>query len=345
MNERLDYIDTAKGIGIFLVVVYHHLLGAEYINHWISSFHMPLFFMITGFLYGFRNDFSKPVRSFAVQKFKGLMYPFITLSCVVILWNAFFYNVLFFSVVPENNTLEIFLFTITTYGYHAFWFVPCLFYSSIIFYLLRKNYLHHWIWMMIAMFAVVFTVMSGADVFTYYPVKFFVRILIGLMFIYIGYLFFRLLSKIQKNWKMVFQMVTGLIFVGSFIGYYLFSEMFPFINIGVCHIEKPVIYLLLAFSNSAFIILLSQYISNKVLAFLGKNSIIILAFHMDLTIEIAWLIEGRIPWNINIVFQSFLVVIIELAMLVVMILLINRFIPFLYQYHKLPFLKSEGKSS
>lgn len=337
MNRRLGYIDTAKGIGIILVVIYHHLLGADYINNWISSFHMPLFFMITGYLYAFRDDCSKPVGVFIVQKLKGLMYPFVTLSFIVILWNAFFYNVLFPSITPENNSLEIFLLTITTYGYHALWFVPCLFYSSVVFYVLRKHRLIHCIWAVIVTFAVAFSVVPGADIFKFYPVRFFVRILIGLMFIYFGYLFFILLSKIPKRWQFIILIVSGLVSVLSFIVYYMYPGMLPHINIGVCHIEKPIIYLFLAFMASAFIILLSQYIDNKVLGFFGKNSIIILAFHMDLTIEVAWFIEGRIPWNVNGTIQSATVVVIELAILAVIILLINRFIPFLYQYNKLPF--------
>lgn len=340
MNKRLDYIDTAKGIGIILVVIYHHLLGAEFINNWISSFHMPLFFMITGYLYAFRDDYTKPVGEFIVQKLKGLMYPFVTLSFIVILWNAFFYNILFPSVTPENSTLELFLLSITTYGYHALWFVPCLFYSSVVFFLLHKYRLHHWIWVIIVTFAVIFTAVPESTIFTYYPVRFFVRILIGLMFIYFGSLFFRFLSIIKKRWQYIILIVSGLVSILSFIGYYLYPGLLPFINIGVCHIEKPFIYLFLALSSSAFIILLSQYIDNKVLGFFGKNSIVILAFHMDLTIEVAWLIEGRIPWNVNETIQSATVVVIELVMLVIMILLINRFIPFLYQYRKLPFLKN-----
>lgn len=34
MNRRLGYIDTAKGIGIILVVIYHHLLNNY--NIWVS---------------------------------------------------------------------------------------------------------------------------------------------------------------------------------------------------------------------------------------------------------------------------------------------------------------------
>lgn len=123
----------------------------------------------------------------------------------------------------------------------------------------------------------------------------------------------------------------------------IFCQNSDRIDIGVCHIEKPIIYVFLALSSSAFIIFLSQYIGNKVLGFFGKNSIIIMAFHMDLTIEVAWLIEGRIPWNANVTIQSATVDAIELVMLVIMILLINRFVPFLYQFRKLPLLKRDGK--
>ena len=226
MSRRLDYIDTAKGIGIIFVVIYHHLLGAEFITNWISSFHMPLFFMISGYLFAFHDDYSKSIGDFMVRKLKGLMYPFFTLSFIVLLWNVLFYDVLFPSVSPENSTLEIFLLTITTYGYHALWFVPCLFYSSILFYFLRKYNLHHWISVLMVLFVLTFSVIPNAAVFTYYPVRFFIRILIGLIFIYLGNILFILLSRIEKYWKLVL-IATGIFFVSSLIAYYFGSSLEP----------------------------------------------------------------------------------------------------------------------
>jgi len=304
----------------------------------LISSQAAIFFMITGYLYAFRDDYSKPVGAFALQKLKGLMYPFITLSFVVLLWNVLFYKLFFPSVQPENSIQEIFFLTITTYGYHALWFVPCLFYSSILFYVLRKYNLHHWICLLIITFIVVFSVIPNSEIFTYYPVRFFIRIFIGLMFIYLGYLLFKLLARINRCWKTILLIVTGALFLSSLMVYYFCPGHLPFVNIGVCHIEKPGIYLLLAFFSVTFIVLLSHYISNKVLSFIGKNSIIIMAFHMDLTVDIAWILVQRIPWNVNGTIQSAVVIMVEMAMLTVMILLINRFIPFIYQYHRIPFL-------
>lgn len=64
-----------------------------------------------------------------------------------------------------------------------------------------------------------------------------------------------------------------------------------------------------------------------------------MAFHMDLSIEIAWILVQRVPWGVNVIIQSGLVILVELAILTVMCLLMNRFTPFLYQYRKLYFTR------
>lgn len=43
-------IDAAKGIAIILVVLGHVCTGIPWLVKWIYSFHMPLFFMISGYL-------------------------------------------------------------------------------------------------------------------------------------------------------------------------------------------------------------------------------------------------------------------------------------------------------
>ena len=56
-SKRLNYLDYAKGIGILLVV-----LGHIYNNNtklWIYSFHMPLFFIISGYLLEYNKTYDK----------------------------------------------------------------------------------------------------------------------------------------------------------------------------------------------------------------------------------------------------------------------------------------------
>ena len=58
--QREKYIDVAKGIGI-LLVVYGHVINSgsleslSVVSQVIYSFHMPLFFFVTGYLLGLRK--------------------------------------------------------------------------------------------------------------------------------------------------------------------------------------------------------------------------------------------------------------------------------------------------
>lgn len=47
MNKRIHWIDVSRGIAMVLVVLGHIGMKNSF-TQWIYSFHMPLFFMITG---------------------------------------------------------------------------------------------------------------------------------------------------------------------------------------------------------------------------------------------------------------------------------------------------------
>ncbi len=50
MSQRLEYMDVAKGIAILLVILGHHDLPPV-LYDWIYSFHMPLFFIVSGYFW------------------------------------------------------------------------------------------------------------------------------------------------------------------------------------------------------------------------------------------------------------------------------------------------------
>ena len=47
-KKRIEYIDIAKGIGMILVVIGHCINDKTFPGTWIYSFHMPLFFVLSG---------------------------------------------------------------------------------------------------------------------------------------------------------------------------------------------------------------------------------------------------------------------------------------------------------
>lgn len=56
-NKRVEWIDIAKGITMFLVILGHSVFGA--LRGMIFSFHMPLFFILSGMTCGLSADGSQ----------------------------------------------------------------------------------------------------------------------------------------------------------------------------------------------------------------------------------------------------------------------------------------------
>lgn len=100
--QRLHFIDSIKGLAIFLVVMGHVLawLFADYnvaleadkpMFLWkvIYAFHMPLFIFVSGFLFGFSKfDTLKGYVVKMYKKTKMLLVPYIVCGVLVYLWRG-----------------------------------------------------------------------------------------------------------------------------------------------------------------------------------------------------------------------------------------------------------------
>lgn len=88
--ERYKFIDIAKIIGIYLVILGHYMLYMKLdfkpgnmmnITHWIFMFHMPLFFILSGMLYR-QRDLKTTWGKVNVQLLKPYLY--MNVLCIVI---------------------------------------------------------------------------------------------------------------------------------------------------------------------------------------------------------------------------------------------------------------------
>lgn len=84
-NNRLTYMDIAKGFGILCVIAGH--LDNETINRFVFSFHMPLFFIISGY---FLSQKITP-KELLYKRCKQLLPPYI-FTCFCILAFSLFKN-------------------------------------------------------------------------------------------------------------------------------------------------------------------------------------------------------------------------------------------------------------
>lgn len=139
-TNRIEWVDTAKGITIILVVM-GHANFPEPLRALIYSFHMPLFFFLSGL---FLIKKGESFKTFLKKKFKGLIIPYIFYNIILILFNWFLWFISKNPNLKENIFIKIISLPLAlriddTYD-SKLWFLPCLFITSIIFYFFyRKN--------------------------------------------------------------------------------------------------------------------------------------------------------------------------------------------------------------
>lgn len=83
MKERIAAFDIMKGVAIILVIVGHNQLIPASIPHWIYSFHMPLFFLLAGYLQTVTCDYATVFR----KSFSRLLIPFFATLAILVLYN------------------------------------------------------------------------------------------------------------------------------------------------------------------------------------------------------------------------------------------------------------------
>lgn len=126
MPKRIEYLDVAKGIGIMLIVLGHSKLPGIILS-WIYSFHVPLFFIISGYLYKPRS-ISEIVR----KGFKQLLIPmFLTnFLCILGLVALFLRSGIWHGPNLWNWIFDAF-FMINNEAYVGMWFLCTLFWAKV----------------------------------------------------------------------------------------------------------------------------------------------------------------------------------------------------------------------
>lgn len=133
---RINWIDWAKFLGIALVVFGHTEFDESnmFIRKFIYSFHMPLFFFISGFLFKLKED---NFREYLKNSFVSLMIPYLFFFILSIIFNPYFAYITF-----TKDLMGVFLSFICGSGGEplsvATWFLASLFLVRVFAYFLIK---------------------------------------------------------------------------------------------------------------------------------------------------------------------------------------------------------------
>ena len=137
MDKRDFSIDIARGIACLLVIVGHVPTTPSLLHTWIYSFHMPLFFIISGIVLNTNDSF--PI--FLKKRVKSLLVPYFALNlCVWIIETIIRVagSVIAFQSIEARIIFDNFVGTIIGYRltnyYYILWFVIALFFGVILAY-------------------------------------------------------------------------------------------------------------------------------------------------------------------------------------------------------------------
>ncbi len=326
-GKRIAWLDIAKGIGIILVVA-GHIQENEYINFFIYSFHMPLFFILSGYLYKNKEKFIK-------AKAKSILIPYLSIAIISFLYWCFFER--YFreqDVNPIDAFFNIWL-AIPSINYvfnTALWFLPCLFTTETMFHLMETKIKNK---------KILLSILIILSIIGYIYAKFnIIRLPWGLdtAFIAIGFYSFGYWFKRKES--IIIQKINinlikkVLIIFACLIITIILPQIAGKMNIGnLVYPIYPVIYIT-SFAGFFMIYILSNIIKeNKILQYLGTNTIIIMGIHEPIK-RIALELIIRI-FNISLeVIRTNLVGIMLITLIVLVICIpaiyiINNYLPFL----------------
>lgn len=131
-NVRNKNIDIVKSLAIMMVVLGHCGFPLRGI---FSLFHVPIFFMASGYCYNSNHSKSiKDILKLVKKRVKQLYVPFILINIMLILFHNFFIKINFYT----NNNLFLTLSTGNSYGLSDFYGISDII-KNIVYVLLFRN--------------------------------------------------------------------------------------------------------------------------------------------------------------------------------------------------------------
>ncbi len=341
-TKRLDYFDVAKGIGACLVVLGHlpEAVGVQF-RTWIFSFHMPLFFIISGMLLSYKKEVNKNFVDLIKKRARTIIIPYISFSIIYMAAVLFAY---FRNVITAKSILENLWYVLSLYGMNVLWFLPALFFGELIFLFIMKRFDSRTSKIVIA---VTFTISYFASVYlndkeyaaigkelvgiTYLGqlLVVFFRSFIAMSFIALGYFLFFLLKERDRISILELFLSMVLLAINIVIG-----RKNGGVDMRSLAFKNIFFYYSAALSGTfALLLFCKNCYPFRILKYFGKNSLTIMASHNSLTLLYVAttfaMYANQYITRAKDYFYALNVFAVIMIYVVLVIEIINRFFPFI----------------
>lgn len=218
MKERYKELDLMKGIGIILVYIGHSFNFPNFewtrilffLGSTVYSFHMPLFFFISGLLSNTNKEID--LKKFYKGKLKRLLIPYFFINLI-----DFFSRNLFPQLV---NSEFIEIKEVLFYGTKISWFVYTLFIIFIIFPILEKYIFKKDRYYLFGLFLII---LNYLKIFKNIEIFSLNKVVIYLLYFYLGYIikpFYKEKIKNRIGSQNLIFFIIGIVFLSLSYKYY-----------------------------------------------------------------------------------------------------------------------------
>ena len=328
-KKHFKDVDIAKGLAIICVVFGHTYRGLK-LDAYIYTFHIPLFFFISGLL--FSPDKYTSFKLFFQRKSITLLLPYVTFYII----SYFYWLLIERKLRPEHPPVELYkpiigLFYGTDYDDYmwpngALWFLTCLFVTEIIFYsLLQKIKAPKHLLTTLLFVAAIGIIINN---YIFFKLPFGIESsFMALVFLGLGYLSKSLSRKLCLiNFKyLLFTSIFCLLLV------YFLSTINGEIDMDYGTYGSPYLFIVGAIIGIIGCLALSKIIiHNKPLEFLGINSLIIFGLSEPVKRACIGVVSKVTAININdirhSVILSFICVVLTILLLLPIIYIFNNYL-------------------
>ena len=334
-NKRIGYIDTLRGLAMILVLVGHNDTS---LTKYIYSFHMPLFFFISGLVY--KND-NSDFKEFVKKRFKGLMIPYFSLALLLyFLWMPLMHTQEI--VLYRENMIRNFIGIFYSQGSVnmawglQLWFLPCLFVTSIIFYFISKiKKKFFMIISIILVSSIGFFINSTLRVDLLWS---FDIALVGVLFYGSGFL----LKDKLGNYK--FKVKDSICVCVGFTFFLLLNKVNGRVDMYSGNYNNIILFIANSLLGIYMVVAISKSIHcGKIINFIGTNTIIILAFHIRALslIKSIYLMIFSLPLKTTSIFNGVILIPIFEVILIIPIIFLLKQIKEYVRYKSIKKIKEE----
>ncbi len=273
-NQRVQFIDVAKGVSMILIILCHNPLHPV-IYHWLYSFHVPLFFIVSGYFTHFTT-----FRSLELKLWKQLVLPLLVthLLYFVFFFANYYLTGTLLTPYPLKEWLVGVLLALHPKEIPAVWFIYALIWGKIGLYLSLKLSQKYYLAIGLSLFILCILISHRINV-VHLPL-FFIQGMTCVVFLQIGH-WLKQIGIFEKRLtaETICILAVSLLFAGN-VPINFWSMHFPnhvFHVVTVTVITLAIIFAsrkLLNYSNrKAIKVIISIFL------YYGRYSLVILCFH------------------------------------------------------------------